>query len=77
MSVLGPGENPLRPGEIAIRVNACMECGVNIPLVGMPNIVGIDAWSPEEGDHIKWGVLCAQHKSMAAHPWAPMKGKAR
>jgi len=63
--VLGPGEDPLRPGEVAVRVNECMECGAHIPLVGMPSIVGIDAWSPEEGDFIKWGVLCTEHKDMA------------
>jgi hypothetical protein len=69
--VVGPGENPLRPGEIAIRVNACMECGKNIPMKDWfdPNIMGIDAWSPEQGDFIQWGVLCSKHESMATHTW--------
>lgn len=62
--VVGPGENPLRPGEIAIRVDVCSECGTKMPF-GFPNIVRIEAWSPELGDHTKPGVLCKEHEDMA------------
>ncbi len=64
--VMGPGENPLKPGEIAIRIDRCMECSKRMPF-GFPDIVGIDAWSPEDGDFIKWGALCSKHMDMARY----------
>jgi hypothetical protein len=77
--VVGPGESFLKPGELAIRVNACMKCGkglgkgLDILLDSFENgYVGIDANGATGQDiahDIKFGALCKKHEHLAQYRW--------
>jgi hypothetical protein len=58
-------EFPELAAEVVTEADECMECGV--PVSHGSALSGIDAWSQERGDHIRWGVLCELHQIMARY----------
>lgn len=66
--VIGPGENPLRPGEVAIRIGRCMVCKKPQPFglnpIYVVNKEDAKYGTPYPTDYMA-GELCSRHVGLA------------